>query len=47
LAILNENRDLLEAIAQQILDVEVIEGAALHNLLNQVRPPAQKVPVAV
>jgi cell division protease FtsH len=47
LAILDENRDLLEAIAQQILDVEVIEGAALHNLLNQVRPPAQKVPVAV
>lgn len=47
LAILNENRDLLEAIAQQILDVEVIEGAKLHNLLNQVRPPAQKVPTAV
>lgn len=47
LAILNENRDLLEAIAQQILDVEVIEGATLHNLLNQVRPPAQKVPAAV
>ncbi|HEY9605905.1 MAG TPA: ATP-dependent zinc metalloprotease FtsH4 [Allocoleopsis sp.] len=47
LAVLNENRDLLEAIAQQILDVEVIEGAKLHNLLNQVRPPAQKVPAAV
>jgi cell division protease FtsH len=47
LAILNENRDLLEAIAQQILDVEVIEGETLHNLLNQVRPPAQKVPAAV
>lgn len=47
LAILSENRELLEAIAQQILDVEVIEGEALHNLLNQVRPPAQKVPAAV
>jgi cell division protease FtsH len=47
LAILKENRDLLEAIAQQILDVEVIEGETLHNLLNQVRPPAQKVPAAV
>jgi len=38
LAILNHNRDLLEAIAQRILETEVIEGEELENLLNQVRP---------
>jgi cell division protease FtsH len=47
LDILNHNRDLLEKIAEKILDVEVIEGEELQNLLNQVRPPAQKVPAAV
>lgn len=36
LAILNNNRDLLEKIAQQILETEVIEGEELQNLLNQV-----------
>lgn len=36
--ILNKNRDLLEDIAQQILETEVIEGEELHNLLNKVRP---------
>jgi cell division protease FtsH len=35
LAILNHNRDLLEQIAQQILEVEVIEGEKLQSLLNQ------------
>ncbi|GAB4532943.1 MAG: ATP-dependent zinc metalloprotease FtsH [Pleurocapsa sp.] len=33
--ILKNNRDLLETIAQQILDVEVIEGDKLQDLLNQ------------
>jgi len=37
LAILNNNRDLLEAIAGRILETEVIEGEELENLLNQVR----------
>jgi cell division protease FtsH len=37
LDILNNNRDLLEKIAQQILETEVIEGEELQNLLNQVR----------
>jgi cell division protease FtsH len=46
LNILKENRDLLEKIAQQILETEVIEGEELHNLLNQVRP-VEKVPAAV
>ncbi len=39
--ILNENRDLLEAIASKLLEVEVIEGEELHNLLGQVRPTAK------
>lgn len=46
LDILNQNRDLLEKIAQQILEVEVIEGEKLQNLLNQVRP-LDKVSAAV
>jgi len=37
LAILNNNRDLLEAIAQRLLETEVIEGKELENMLNQVR----------
>ena len=39
LAILNHNRDLLEQIAQQILEVEVIEGDNLQSLLNQAQLP--------
>ena len=31
------DRDLLEAIAQRLLETEVIEGEELENLLNQVR----------
>jgi len=46
LDILNQNRDLLEAIAIQILETEVIEGEELQNLLNQVRP-VDKVAIAV
>lgn len=46
LDILNNNRDLLEKIAQQILETEVIEGEELQKLLNQVRP-VEKVPAAV
>jgi cell division protease FtsH len=49
LDILRNNQDLLEKIAQQILETEVIEGKELHNLLNQVRPSAEqeKVPATV
>jgi cell division protease FtsH len=48
LDILKTNRDLLETIAQQILEKEVIEGEELQNLLNQVRSPeTDKVPAAV
>jgi cell division protease FtsH len=36
LAILNHNRSLLETIAQRLLEVEVIEGAELHDLLAKV-----------
>lgn len=36
LSILNHNRDLLEKIAQQLLNIEVIEGEELQQLLNQV-----------
>lgn len=36
LAILNLNRDLLESIAQKLLDTEVIEGEELKTLLDQV-----------
>ncbi|WP_013322535.1 ATP-dependent zinc metalloprotease FtsH [Gloeothece verrucosa] len=36
LIILNYNRSLLNQITQQLLETEVIEGEALHNLLNQV-----------
>jgi cell division protease FtsH len=46
LDILNDNRDLLENIAQKILEKEVIEGEELQNLLNQVRS-VEKVPAAV
>jgi len=46
LNILSNNRDLLEKIAQQILETEVIEGEELQSLLNQVRP-VEKVPAAV
>ncbi len=38
LAILKNNQSLLETIAQQILDVEVIEGNKLQEYLNQVQP---------
>ncbi len=43
LAILNHNRDLLEQIAQQILEVEVIEGEQLQSLLNRAQLPEKHV----
>jgi len=46
LAILRANRELLEAIAQQILEQEVIEGEALQKLLAQVKLPAESKAVA-
>jgi cell division protease FtsH len=39
LAILQNNRELLETIAQRILETEVIEGDELQELLNQVQAP--------
>lgn len=43
LSILQEHRDLLETIAQKILEQEVIEGAELQELLNQVtKNPVKK-----
>lgn len=38
LDILRQNQDLLETIATQLLETEVIEGEKLHSLLDQVRP---------
>jgi cell division protease FtsH len=46
LAILNKNRELLEKIAQRILQTEVIEGQELQELLNQVQP-VEEVALAV
>lgn len=43
LDILNSNRDLLEEISTKLLEIEVIEGQELHNLLGQVRA-ASSVP---
>lgn len=39
LEILRHNRELLETIAQQILETEVIEGEKLHDWLGQVQAP--------
>ena len=41
LDILNRNRDLLEQIAEEILEVEVIEGKKLQSLLDQAQSPQQ------
>lgn len=43
LAILRHNRSLLETIAQKILEVEVIEGDELQELLNQAKPVNESV----
>jgi cell division protease FtsH len=40
LDILKHNRDLLETISLKLLEVEVVEGAELHKLLEQVVQPA-------
>jgi cell division protease FtsH len=40
LDILKSNRDLLETIATQLLETEVIEGKTLHSLLDQVAAAA-------
>lgn len=39
LAILSTNRELLETLAQQLLEAEVIEGEPLRSLLKQVQTP--------
>jgi cell division protease FtsH len=41
LAILNQNRDLLEATAQELLSKEVLEGDALREKLNQAVAPTE------
>ncbi|MBC7971714.1 MAG: AAA family ATPase, partial [Verrucomicrobia bacterium] len=41
LDVLKRNRDLLETIATQLLETEVIEGKTLHSLLSQVQAAAQ------
>lgn len=46
LDILQANRDLLETIANKLLEVEVVEGEELHQLLSQVQAVA-KVPTTV
>lgn len=43
LDILRQNQDLLETIATQLLETEVVEGEKLHTLLNKVRPLATAV----
>jgi cell division protease FtsH len=40
LAILRQNRELLETIASQLLETEVIEGESLHSLLGKVQSPS-------
>lgn len=40
IAILKENRELLEAIATKLLETEVVEGEALTAMLNQVKDSA-------
>ncbi len=47
LDILKKNRDLLETMAQTLLDKEVIDGETLQELLHQVKPLDEKVPTAV
>jgi cell division protease FtsH len=39
LAILHTNQELMEQIAEKILETEVIEGDDLQNLLNQIKTP--------
>lgn len=41
LDILEQNRDLLETIATQLLETEVVEGEALQKLLSLVQPAIQ------
>ena len=44
LGILKQNRNLLETMAQTLLEKEVIDGDALTTLLNQAMPLDEKVP---
>jgi len=44
LAILRHNRDLLETMAQAILETEVIEGEKLQHWLSQVQMPPSLAP---
>jgi cell division protease FtsH len=44
--ILKQNRDLLETLATQLLEQEVIEGSDLKALLNQAQDSTLTVPVA-
>ena len=42
LAILEQNRELLEQISQEILEIEVIEGEKLQSFLNQAELPVEQ-----
>ena len=46
LDILTQNRELLETIATQLLETEVIEGETLQHLLRQVKA-ADKIPAGI
>jgi len=46
LAILRANLELLEKIAEKILETEVIDGDELQNLLSQIKP-VERLPVTV
>ncbi len=41
LQILTHNRDLLEGMAKQLLDQEVLEGLELRHYLDQIRKPIE------
>lgn len=45
LSILHEHRELLETIATQLLETEVIEGETLHQFLSQIQPVEVKMHV--
>lgn len=47
LEILQQNRELLETISNQLLETEVIEGEVLHKLLSQVNSVELNVPATV
>jgi cell division protease FtsH len=45
LSILHEHRELLETIATQLLETEVIEGETLNQFLSRIQPVEVKMHV--